>query len=115
MARPFSTVQGLMAEWLRSGLQIRVRRFDSCSGLHREFPRFPASSTCRSGDWRGDPPDRARGPDRRRNQADGQRDARVAMNEVENSAEHGSFPPDAVTTPQAERFIKVYERLIANW
>ena len=29
---------GLMAEWLRSGLQIRVRRFDSGSGLHREFP-----------------------------------------------------------------------------
>lgn len=25
---------GLMAEWLRSGLQSRVRRFDSGSGLH---------------------------------------------------------------------------------
>ena len=26
-----------MAEWLRSGLQIRARRFDSGSGLHLSF------------------------------------------------------------------------------
>ncbi|SBV36478.1 hypothetical protein STPYR_11408 [uncultured Stenotrophomonas sp.] len=28
------TVDGLVAEWLCSGLQIRVRRFDSDPGLH---------------------------------------------------------------------------------
>ena len=33
-----------MAEWLRSGLQIRVRRFDSGSGLHisRKYARQAA-------------------------------------------------------------------------
>jgi hypothetical protein len=29
------TLKGRMAEWLCSGLQIRVQRFDSASGLHR--------------------------------------------------------------------------------
>lgn len=29
---------GPMAEWLRTGLQIRLRRFDSGSGLHRFLP-----------------------------------------------------------------------------
>ncbi len=27
--------RGLVAEWLRSGLQIRARRFDSGPGLHK--------------------------------------------------------------------------------
>jgi hypothetical protein len=29
-----------MAEWLRTGLQIRLRRFDSGSGLHGRNLRF---------------------------------------------------------------------------
>ena len=31
------TAQGLMAEWLRRGLQILAPEFDSRSGLHRDF------------------------------------------------------------------------------
>lgn len=42
-----------MAEWLRSGLQIRVRRFDSGSGLHREI--FPTDSRKRPAPERGAP------------------------------------------------------------
>ena len=34
-----SPASGPMAEWLRRGLQILARRFDSGSGLH--FPLFP--------------------------------------------------------------------------
>jgi hypothetical protein len=33
VAHPFTAPDGPMAEWLRSGLQIRARRFDSGSGL----------------------------------------------------------------------------------
>ena len=34
-----------MAEWLRRGLQILARRFDSGSGLHFSFQTRPRTST----------------------------------------------------------------------
>ena len=39
-ARPMPAAPGPMAEWLRRGLQIPARRFDSGSGLHLHFLRL---------------------------------------------------------------------------
>ena len=84
MARSFSTAQGLMAEWLRRGLQILAPEFDSRSGLHREF------RLDRRGDLhrRGDPADHAGRADARGDDSDRQRDTRIAMDEYENAAKH---------------------------
>ncbi len=35
------TQRGHVAEWLRSGLQIRVPRFNSGRGLQTHFPEIP--------------------------------------------------------------------------
>src|SRR6266576_183615 len=48
-----SPAAGRMAEWLCNGLQIRVQRFDSASGLHRPDPFYDPqarfeSPRCRS-------------------------------------------------------------------
>ena len=40
-AHPYTSHDGQVAEWLRSGLQSRVHRFESGPGL-QSLPRFPA-------------------------------------------------------------------------
>ena len=98
---------GLMAEWLRSGLQIRARRFDSGSGLHRELHD--------RSDGRGHPADDGGGADRCGHDGDRHGGARVAADEEQNAVEHDLLPPDTDKAPQFPAFIKVYEGLIAHW
>ena len=45
----YSQSQGHVAEWLRTGLQNRVRRFNSGRGLH---PRASGASVCPPKPWR---------------------------------------------------------------
>ncbi len=102
--------QGLMAEWLRRGLQILAPEFDSRSGLHRDFLQSSPPGL-QTGAVIQPITDAALTPAVTMATASARRALRWMKTKTPPNMMKPS--PDAATATQARPFIKVYKALIA--